>query len=153
MAEDLITALDDSDLPRRGRAIVLGHSMGGQVALEAYRRWPGRIAGLVLVACTYENPLKTFMGSSLAERAFPFAYLGMRAVPEFLQPMRLTMGIEPLAAAGPDLYSSADHVSQEELGPYLRHLRDRDPGFLVLSPTPCAATRPPTSSTALPFRR
>ena len=34
-----------------GRAIVLGHSMGGMVALEAYAQAPERFAGLIL-ACT-----------------------------------------------------------------------------------------------------
>lgn len=47
MASDLIGVLDA--LGHREPAILLGHSYGGQVALRAASRWPGRVRGLVLV--------------------------------------------------------------------------------------------------------
>lgn len=48
LAASLETLLDQLGLPR---AVLVGHSMGGMVALEACARFPARIAGLVL-ACT-----------------------------------------------------------------------------------------------------
>ncbi|MBI3183823.1 MAG: alpha/beta hydrolase [Myxococcales bacterium] len=52
-------------------AILFGHSMGVQVALEFHRRCPSRVAGLVLVCGSYGNPLDTFHDHTLLRRAFP----------------------------------------------------------------------------------
>jgi 3-oxoadipate enol-lactonase len=133
LADDLVAVLDDTALPRRGRAVIVGHSMGVQIALETYRRWPGRVAGLVLLAGPYENPLHTFYGGSLGNRIFPFFYLGARALPELLRPLQLIIGVEQLGTrAAKIVRGSGQRVSAAELGPYLRHLASRDPGFLSL---------------------
>jgi pimeloyl-ACP methyl ester carboxylesterase len=44
--EDVAAVVDKLEL---GRVILIGHSMGGDVILEAARRLPGRVAGLVWV--------------------------------------------------------------------------------------------------------
>jgi pimeloyl-ACP methyl ester carboxylesterase len=44
--EDVRAVVDALDL---SRVVLIGHSMGGPVVLEAARRLPGRVAGLVLV--------------------------------------------------------------------------------------------------------
>ena len=65
------------------RAIVVGHSMGGMVALEAYARYPGRFAGLVL-ACTsaaFGSRDGAFQQRFVEERIAPLdAGLGMSAI-------------------------------------------------------------------------
>lgn len=68
--EDLLTVLDAAAEPR---AVVCGHSMGVQVALEAHRRAPERIAGLVLVCGASGHPIDTFHDSKALKHAFPFA--------------------------------------------------------------------------------
>lgn len=45
MAGDMVSLLDHLGLER---AAVLGHSMGGVIALELVRRWPERVSALVL---------------------------------------------------------------------------------------------------------
>ena len=61
-ARDLEAVLDAESVER---VTVLGHSMGGQTILEAYRRYPPRVAGLVFVTAPYESPLRTFYGRDI----------------------------------------------------------------------------------------
>ncbi|WP_438303473.1 alpha/beta fold hydrolase [Streptomyces sp. HUAS TT11] len=44
-ADDIASLLDDLEV---GRCVLVGLSMGGQIAMECWSRFPGRIAGLVL---------------------------------------------------------------------------------------------------------
>jgi pimeloyl-ACP methyl ester carboxylesterase len=53
MAEDAVAVLDALDIPR---AHVLGHSMGGYLALTLARNHPGRVRSLVLVATSAGGP-------------------------------------------------------------------------------------------------
>lgn len=43
-------------------AVLIGHSMGGQIQLEAYRWFPERISAEVMVTAPFESPLRTFYG-------------------------------------------------------------------------------------------
>ena len=70
LAASLEALLDHHELPR---AVLLGHSMGGMVALEACARFPERIAGLVL-ACTSAR-----FGSS--DGAWQRGFIGERVAP------------------------------------------------------------------------
>ncbi len=68
LADDVACVLDDALVDR---AVLIGHSMGVQVALETYRRHADRIAGLVLVCGAPAHPLKTFKGSAMLEELLP----------------------------------------------------------------------------------
>ena len=68
LADDVACVLDDALVDR---AVLIGHSMGVQVALETYRRHPRRVAGLVLVCGAASHPLKTFRGSATLEEMLP----------------------------------------------------------------------------------
>src|SRR5690349_4599984 len=68
LADDIACVLDDA---RVDRAILIGHSMGVQVALETYRRHASRVAGLVLVCGASSHPLRTFRGSDKLEDLLP----------------------------------------------------------------------------------
>jgi esterase len=46
MADDLIELMDDLDLPS---AIIMGHSMGGKVAIQSALRYPERVDKLIVV--------------------------------------------------------------------------------------------------------
>ena len=62
------------------RAALIGHSMGGQVILEAYRHIPDRISALVLLTAAYESPTRTLYGRNL-DPAFRAIELAIRALP------------------------------------------------------------------------
>jgi pimeloyl-ACP methyl ester carboxylesterase len=63
------------------RAVLVGHSMGVQTILEAYRLEPERVAGLVPIAGPYEDPAKTFYGGPYWQYLFPFVELSVVPVP------------------------------------------------------------------------
>jgi pimeloyl-ACP methyl ester carboxylesterase len=69
-AGDLAAVLADA---REPRAVVFGHSMGVQVALELHRRHPARVAGLILAQGAPGRLLDAFRDSPAARLAFPWA--------------------------------------------------------------------------------
>jgi len=68
--EDLVAVLSDAG---EQRVVVMGHSMGVQVALELHRLHPDRVAGLVLALGAPGRLLDGFRNSPAARLAFPFA--------------------------------------------------------------------------------
>ena len=114
-------------------AIVMGHSMGVQVTLEADRLAPDRVAGLVLIAGSYENPLKTFWGLPVADLAFPFAKLAATSTPApvlklAMQPAKLTAfgawAAKVARATGPK-------AQAEDMAPYLLHIASTDMAVMI----------------------
>lgn len=65
-AIDVLLALGHQD------AVLMGHSMGVQTCLEAYRRHPERVRALVLVCGSYGSPLRSLFGADLAHLLLPF---------------------------------------------------------------------------------
>ena len=68
--DDLFAVLDAAG---EDRAVLAGHSMGVEIVLEAHRRAPHRVSGLVLVCGAPGRVLDTFHDSRLLGRVFPFA--------------------------------------------------------------------------------
>lgn len=78
LADDVACVLDDALVDR---VVLVGHSMGVQVALETYRRHADRVAGLVLVCGAPSHPLKTFRGSAALEDLLPTIQRWIHRVP------------------------------------------------------------------------
>jgi pimeloyl-ACP methyl ester carboxylesterase len=68
LAEDLERVLDAAKVER---GVLVGHSMGTQVALELYRRAPSRVSGLVLICGSYGHITHTFHGTDLLSQVLP----------------------------------------------------------------------------------
>ncbi len=129
LAADLIAVLDDAGSTR---TILVGHSMGVQIALEAYRLAPERIAGLVLIAGSYENPLRTFYGTRALELAFPIGRALMATIPEAIQPIWKTIGNKQSGYYGAKLAGGiGPKATADGLHPYLLHLAASDPAVMV----------------------
>lgn len=94
LADDVACVLDDALLDR---AVLIGHSMGVQVALEAYRRHPSRVAGLVLLCGAPSHPLKTFRGSAKLEELLPTIQKWVHRVPGVIN--RLSRALLPTRLA------------------------------------------------------
>ncbi|MBX3313204.1 MAG: alpha/beta hydrolase [Actinobacteria bacterium] len=145
LARDLVRVLDDAGIER---ALVIGHSMGVQTALEIYRQIPDRVVGLVLLAGTYENPARTFYGSSLGDRGFPILGAAMRWFPEIVKPVQATIGPASVGHFGARLARAAGPKTQaDELHPYLLHLKNADLSVMVLM---AAAMRAHSAADLLP---
>ncbi|MBL0212786.1 MAG: alpha/beta hydrolase [Myxococcales bacterium] len=94
LADDVACVLDDALVDR---AVLVGHSMGVQVALETYRRHASRVAGLVLVCGASSHPLRTFKGSAALEDLLPTIQKWVQRVPGIVN--RLTRAVLPTRLA------------------------------------------------------
>jgi pimeloyl-ACP methyl ester carboxylesterase len=94
LADDVACVLDDALVDQ---AVLIGHSMGVQVALETYRRHPTRVAGLVLVCGAPSHPLKTFRGSAALEDLLPTIQKWIHRVPSVIN--RLSRMVLPTRLA------------------------------------------------------
>jgi len=94
LADDVACVLDDALVER---AVLVGHSMGVQVALETYRRHAERVAGLVLVCGASSHPLRTFRGSATLEELLPVIQKWVLRVPRVIN--RVTRWVLPTRLA------------------------------------------------------
>ena len=94
LADDVAAVLDDVQVDQ---AILIGHSMGVQVALETYRRHRARVAGLILICGAPSHPLKTFRGSAALEDLLPTVQKWIHRVPGVVN--RLTRTLLPTRLA------------------------------------------------------
>ncbi len=74
-------------------AVVLGFSMGFQVALEVYRRHRHRVAGLVNLAGPSGRAMATFQGTDIFGHVLPFMRAAMRHAQDLTR--RLWRGLVP----------------------------------------------------------
>jgi len=127
---------DDLDSVRRHvgdpPCVLLGHSMGCQVALEAYRRRPEGIRGLVLICGTFGNVTSTFHGLPLLDLVLPKLLDVAQKMPDVVRalwsrlPPQLSLKVA-LRAGEID----PERVRAEDFLPYLAHMTHVDfPMFL-----------------------
>ncbi len=112
------------------RAVVLGHSMGVQVSLELVRRDPARMAGMVLVCGSFENPVETFHDSSGAGKMLPFLQKGtqlggrtLATIWKRLVSLPVAFHFARLTEIDPDL------ARRRDMERYLEHLSNMDPAI------------------------
>ncbi len=128
-ADDAVRVLDAA---RVERAVVLGHSMGVQVALEMHRRHHGRVEGLGLVCGSPGHPLDTFHDTSVLRTLLPLLRRTTEAVPQGVSALAraavrsgLALEVALLFEVNPEL------VHREDLEPYFAHLLAMDPRLFL----------------------
>jgi pimeloyl-ACP methyl ester carboxylesterase len=116
-------------LAKRGveRAVVAGHSMGVQVALEFYRRHSEATQALVLMCGAYGHPLSTFQRSDRGDRVLPVLRSLVERAPRLasalwrrLIPTELSFRIAQRVEIHPT------RARREEFLPYLEHVARMD---------------------------
>ncbi len=128
-ARDLKEILDHEGIDE---VAVIGHSMGVQVCLEAYRLMPERVKSIVSVTGPYASPLRTFYNSTLMPRIFP---VGRFVINLFPRPMNVLWralfksglphpGAIRLGALGPK-------AKAEDMRPYYDHMAELDPLIMM----------------------
>ena len=125
LADDAVMVLEAARSPR---AIVIGHSMGVQVALEMHRRHPHAVAALVLVCGSPGHPLDTFHDTTVLRTLLPVlrrtadaAPQGVSALTRALVRSGIALELALLFEVNPDL------VHREDLQPYFNHFLSMDP--------------------------
>lgn len=68
LAHDAVSVMDAAQLPR---AVIVGHSMGTQVALEMFRHHRQRVDALILICGSYGKVTHTFHGNDFLHRVLP----------------------------------------------------------------------------------
>jgi pimeloyl-ACP methyl ester carboxylesterase len=129
LADDLADVLDDAEVDR---AILFGHSMGVQVALETYRRHRDRIVGLGLFCGAPGNPLRTFKRTAVLERLLPGVRAAVRRAPALTG--RLTRALVPTGlsyAIAAQIEVNGKLLDQADFMPYLRGLAQVDPQLFL----------------------
>jgi pimeloyl-ACP methyl ester carboxylesterase len=127
--EDLLAVLDAAG---EDRAVLAGHSMGVQISLEAHRRAPERVAGLVLLCGAPGRMLDAFHDSAVMRTVFPW----VRALFE-RWPRAAASGFRAAVASEAAVeYALAFEVNRAlvhraDLRRYFRDLGRVDPGLFV----------------------
>jgi pimeloyl-ACP methyl ester carboxylesterase len=133
---DLECVLDETGVER---AVLMGHSMGVQVALEAFARQRERVAGLVLLFGSYEHPIDSWHGAPTQNEGIRYSNLAMRASfgtlarqmtkrghlvrPLWRRVMRTHFAYEVATRTEVD----GEKLSRHDFAPYLTHLSNLDP--------------------------
>lgn len=129
LADDLCAVLDDAGI---NTAIVFGHSMGVQVALESYRRHRDRVDALGLFCGAPGNPLRTFRRTETLERLLPGVRAAVSRVPRLTA--RLTRSLLPTGlsyAIAAQVEVNGRLLDQADFMPYLRGLAHVDPTLFL----------------------
>ncbi|AKF81978.1 alpha/beta hydrolase [Myxococcus fulvus 124B02] len=127
--DDLQRVMDAAGMEK---AVLFGHSMGVQVALEFHRRYASRVAGLVLLCGSYGNPLDTFHDSNVLKKLFPSLRRVVERFPE--QSARLihaALRTELAVQLAISLEMNRERIARNDLSQYFEHLARMDPVVFV----------------------
>ena len=112
--------------------ILVGHSMGTQVALEEWRRYPKNVRGLVLVCGSFGKVTHSFRGMPIIDMILPKLMDIVEKQPDIVR--AVWSRIPPEMALRAALLArdvDPDHLRREDLLPYLKHMTHIDfPMFL-----------------------
>ncbi|MGQ0505401.1 MAG: alpha/beta fold hydrolase [Myxococcaceae bacterium] len=123
--DDLNAVMDAASMTD---AVLFGHSMGVQVALEFHRRFSSRVRGLVLLCGSPGNPLDTFHDGKGMKLAFPYV---QRLVEKFPDAIKSLLGVALKTELAMEVAISVELnrelLHREDLIPYFDHLAKMDP--------------------------
>lgn len=116
------------------QAVIFGHSMGVQVALEFQRRYPQRCVGLSLLCGSYGNVLDTFHDDTVLKRAFPLLKKLIEAFPQPAARLtRMALSTEIAIRVALETEMDKQRIRREDVVPYFDHLSKMDPVIFVRS--------------------
>lgn len=112
------------------RVVLIGHSYGVQVALEAYRRRREGIVGMVLCCGAPGKVTETFHGSKVLAQVLPKLIAWVTSHSEVVRALWSRMPTElsvKLAYTMKEV--DVDNMRPEDLRPYVEHIASIDPTF------------------------
>jgi pimeloyl-ACP methyl ester carboxylesterase len=112
--------------------VLVGHSMGVQVVLECYRRYPDKVRGLVLECGSFGKVTSTFHGVPILELILPKLVDAALKVPEWVRAVWSRIPPEmALKIALKAKEIDPEKIHAEDMLPYLQHMTHVDfPMFL-----------------------
>jgi pimeloyl-ACP methyl ester carboxylesterase len=125
LADDAIRVMDHAGVES---AVLCGHSLGVQVALETWHRHPSRVTALVLMCGSYGRPLRTFHNRSDMERALPVIRTVLGLAPSVSRALwRRVVQSEVAYQFALTMEVNRQMVKRRDFGPYFTHLAGVDP--------------------------
>jgi pimeloyl-ACP methyl ester carboxylesterase len=115
-----------------GEVVLVGHSMGCQVSLEAYRLRPEKVRGLVLICGSSGRITHTFKGSNVLAQILPRVIERFDSHPEIAR--AIWSWVPPEVALQAALLTGevdASAIAPEDLLPYIKHMVDIDPPMFL----------------------
>ena len=110
------------------KAVLFGHSMGVQIALEFHRRHAERLLGLVLLCGSYGNPLDTWHDHTLLRSAFPFVRQAVERYPDLAKRLAgLVMKTDLAVTFAMKTELNPDLMRRDDMVPYFDHLAEMTP--------------------------
>lgn len=109
------------------KVVILGHSMGTQVALEEWRRYPKNVAGLVLICGSFGKVTQSFRGVPILDMILPKVMDIVDKQPDIAR--ALWSRIPPEMALRAALMArdvDPSNVRREDMLPYLKHMTHVD---------------------------
>ena len=131
-ASDLLSVVEAFQLPNASKPVWIGHSMGCQVILEAYRLAPEMPEALVLCFGSSGKITHTFHGSSVLAKILPRIGGKVAQYPSIARALWSRIPSEwayRLAVLTREIDGRA--VSREDLLPYLHHMTHVDPPIFL----------------------
>jgi pimeloyl-ACP methyl ester carboxylesterase len=135
-ADDLAAVLEAATRGRKdvqGPALLVGHSMGCQVALETRRRHPEWVGGLVLMLGTAGRALQTFFDDARSPAYFRMAHRIIFRSGERSNDLIRPLLESPLAWKVATRFSLVDpyYTKKEDMIPYMEHLATLDQRLFI----------------------
>jgi pimeloyl-ACP methyl ester carboxylesterase len=129
-AQDLCHVLDHARIQQP--VVLLGHSMGVQVILEFYHRYPERVLGLIPVTGPYGKAIDHIHDTSVMRRFFPllkFVCTRFQSVTSFVNRTLAPTDLVYWYA----LAFEVNHrlIKKEDFFPYLEHMAKLDPALFM----------------------
>ncbi len=123
-ARDLKSVRDSIGNPP---SILIGHSMGTQVVLEEWRRYPENVKGLILVCGSYGKVTQSFRGMPILDMILPKVMDIVDKQPEIARAVWSRIPPE-MALKAALLARDVDpsNVRREDMLPYLKHMTHVD---------------------------
>lgn len=107
--------------------VIIGHSMGTQVALEHFRRYPRNVRGIVLVCGSFGKITQSFRGLPIIDMILPKLMDIVEHQPEIVR--AIWSRIPPEVALKAALFArdvDPSKLRREDLLPYLKHMTHVD---------------------------
>ncbi len=128
LADDLCAIADHAlGDARRGDGVVLvGHSMGVQVSLEAFRQLGDRVRGFALLCGSWGTLLRTFKHRDNVERLLPVVSGLIGAMPKVVRGVwRNVLATELSYQIATRTELNGELIRREDFFPYLEHMAER----------------------------
>jgi pimeloyl-ACP methyl ester carboxylesterase len=131
LVKDLKSVVDHHGLEK---PVLIGHSLGVQVILEFYRRWPEKVGGMILCFGTYGRPMDHFYNTRLSRYLFKILHEISLAFPRESNLISRLLLQNPLSffLGGVLKVMHTGMIDKKDTDRYIEHLLSVDPTFFQM---------------------